>query len=840
MSDHSPLQFNTPIIKKQRSRRSQPVPVDPAVMALRQQYAKSFLAGQVAQCSKDFKAMSDEQRKALFYKLEHDGTIDLTGTNLSRVQEIGEGVTLAVPTPDAEDFEPLESKISIFVEGKPDKYGRPPKSSTVAPLNVMQKGIPFDRLSEPLQKKYKQLIKLKTPKIVCEIVITDLDPHSRPLKDGTKRKFIEDVLDELRISFQNGARGNMFEHEYAHRSYRAVIRCTGELFRELVEGESWQRKIFWFDDKPNFESLTTILSEFKVELENISSPDQDASIVCIVDSGLSPGNPFLKAVTKRETTDKQSLLKSFLSSKPDNPHDEYGHGSGVGSLAAYYVLNIDPDGKNLGQVWLAGARITKEDNYIDDGQLFSLTLEKVVEYFVPLGVKIFNLSVNDIDKCWNPATKKAVLRDSWVARKIDTLSRKHDIVFVISTGNLSMIDVNNFYHQGKEYPTFFTHPDTSLYDPAQAALALTVGAVAPPEFVAGRAEHFLTVAKTHCPAPFTRKGPGIAGEIKPELVEFGGNLVRNTGANSHVRQNPATDVVVASHQQTPAIARDIGTSLAAPRISHKLALLDSRLRKMRIEPSSTLLKSFLVTAAQWTEEMNRFVEEEVHRFHSQTSEKQDFSRMLFGYGIADFDRINRILTPDPYSATLYYQGEIETNKVAFFNVPVPESLAGRKGKKSEGVIRMTVTVSYLPEVQRWGLESYLGSSFQWKMYRGNVPQETIIDDISKRDDLFALIDDEAQTITKGEILGRFKVNCRSRGTIQHDVFEWTQHKREFSRRDHTLVIAANSNSQWKNRKQMPIPYAVVVHIEDESRSVPIFTKIRQSIQNKAKVKSKRG
>lgn len=845
MPDRSPFQLNEPIIKTQRARKSPNVRADADFMASRQQYAKSILAGQVAQCSKDFKAMSDEQRKAIFFKLEHEGTVDLTGTNLTRVLDIGEGVTLAVPRPNVKDFAPLESKISKFAEGVPDKYGHYPKSTTVAPLNSMQKGVPFDRLSEPLRKKYKRLVKTKGPKVICEIVIYDPDSKDHTQKDGT-RKFVEDVLDDLRVAFKNGTRGNMFEHEYeyAHRSYRAVIRCTGELFQELVEGEPWQRKIFWFDDKPNFESLTTTFDKFSVKKIGISSPASDASIVCIVDSGLSPGNPFLKAVTKKETNDQQPLLKSFLKSKPDNPYDEYGHGSGVGSLAAYHALNISAGGENRGVVWLAGARITKEDNFTDDGQLLSLTLERVVEYFAPLGIKIFNLSVNDIDKCWNPATKKAILRDSWVARKIDKLSRKHDVIFVVSTGNLSMIDVNDYHRQDKHFPTFFTHPETSLLDPAQAALALTVGAVALPEYVAGRAEQFMTVAKSNYPAPFTRKGPGISGEIKPELVEPGGNLVRSTGSDSQVHRNLATDVVIASHQLTPAIARDIGTSLAAPRVSHKLAILDARLKKLGIIPSSTLLKAFLVNAARWTEEMKQFAKDEIQHFCQQTVEKQDFSRMLFGYGISDLDRINHILSPDAYSATLYYQGEIENGKVAFFKIPIPDVLAGRKGKKAEGVIRLTVTVSYLPEVQRWGLESYLGSSFRWEVYRGNVSLETIISDMSKSKPEFlwdiAEDKDKYQTKTDGALDGRFKVTCRSRGTIQHDVFEWVQHKKEYSQGDHTLVVAANPNSQWKGKGRLkePVPYSVVVHIEDESRSVPINTKIRQAIQNQAKTKTK--
>ena len=95
-------------------------------------------------------------------------------------------------------------------------------------------------------------------------------------------------------------------------------------------------------------------------------------------------------------------------------------------------------------------------------------------------------------------------------------------------------------------------------------------------------------------------------------------------------------------------------------------------------------------ASQWTIEMNQFVDTEVKQHFPSETESQEFARMLFGYGIADSDRINHILKPDSYSATLYYQGKINVNEVAFFNIPIPEVLTERKGGKKEGKIRMSV------------------------------------------------------------------------------------------------------------------------------------------------------
>ena len=56
---------------------------------------------------------------------------------------------------------------------------------------------------------------------------------------------------------------------------------------------------------------------------------------------------------------------------------------------------------------------------------------------------------------------------------------------------------------------------------------------------------------------------------------------------------------MASHQLTPAIRYDSGTSYAAPRTTHKLAMIMSDLRPLGIVPSASLLKAFLINSARY-------------------------------------------------------------------------------------------------------------------------------------------------------------------------------------------------------------------------------------------------
>ena len=68
------------------------------------------------------------------------------------------------------------------------------------------------------------------------------------------------------------------------------------------------------------------------------------------------------------------------------------------------------------------------------------------------------------------------------------------------------------------------------------------------------------------------------------------------------------------------------------------------------------------------------------------------------------------------------------------------------------------------------------------------------------------------------------VRARSKGTIQHDYHLWTRHSRNYSKGHYRLAIAAFE--KWQRQSPPPVPYAVVVRIEDLSRSVPVYTEVK--------------
>ena len=797
MNQDFPLfSLTQPQTAKRRSAK-QFFPLPSEKIEQRQEKANN-LRQQLQPISRKLQKMSPEERKTVLIKLEHEKKISLSGTDLKPISESNH-FTLAVPR--TEKLDKLEKKIENFGEGKL-KNGQPDNPS-LAYLNTIKEASPNDRLCQIFLEQYDELIRKNS--MICEIEMMSLQTgHKQQSQELLK------IREDIRKLFENGIKGNLFEHEEIKGTCRAVIKCQGKVFQELVEGKEWQTKIVYFDARPEFETFHQTLENFQVQkLGQIISPPPDAPMVCIVDSGVTIGNPFLQPVVRED------LIRSYLKaeSDKDNPYDECGHGSGVASLVSYYALNLYQNAENRGKVWIASARLLNKDNEIEDERLFSMILGEIVHDFSLLNIKIFNLSVQFTNRKWHEEAKRTIPRNSWIGRKIDKLSRQYDVVFVTITGNISTQNVKFYHKDGLPYPTYFRDDESSTYDPGQAALAITVGSIAAStQAVGGRTIiTAIAIAKQHQPSPFTRCGPGINGEIKPELVEYGGNYLIDE--DKSVRENPGTDIVMATYQLTPAITHHSGTSFAAPRVAHKMARILYDMQSLGFDDiSASLLKALTVNSATYPPyygNIDNFKQamDEVHPKH--------YWLNVVGYGLPDDIKATEC---DPYTAILLFQGEIQPNTVAYFDIPVPECLA----YADMGTKRLTVTVVHAPQVQRWGLESYLGTTLKWRMFRGDIDKEDIIKSMSVEGD-----ENDEETAENMKELNFFpSITLRSRGTVQHGVYEWKQHKLKYSHNCYTLAIAAYE--KWKD-ELVTVPYAVVVRLEDTTQTAQVYAEVQDII-----------
>ena len=312
------------------------------------------------------------------------------------------------------------------------------------------------------------------------------------------------------------------------------------------------------------------------------------------------------------------------------------------------------------------------------------------------------------------------------------------------------------------------------------------------------------------------------------MVEYGGNYLLQEELG-RVQANPGLNIPVASHQLTPALTYNTGTSFAAARVSYRIARILHDLQQMGVEPSASLLKAFLVNSARYP-----LTGDSLKEFNDELAIGDGKAWLnLFGYGVPDEQRATDC---DEFSAVMFYQGTIEPNTVAFFDVPVPENLVeAERGKK-----RLVLTVVHAPDIQRWGLEEYFGTVLKWRMFRGDVAREEVLTTMSRvdDDDLLATADSglgmpASDDRTEGkdgpqELPFSLGVTLRSRGTVQHDKYEWTIHKADYSAGPYTLAIAAYE--RWHRSKPNPVPFAVVVRLEEETRSAEVYAHVRATLE----------
>lgn len=405
-------------------------------------------------------------------------------------------------------------------------------------------------------------------------------------------------------------------------------------------------------------------------------------------------------------------------------------------------------------------------------------------------------------------------RQSWTARAIDKLSREFDVVFVVSAGNIHRDLVDEFFQNDSNYPAYLADENSCILDPAQSALSLTVGSIARTTLVAQKnLVDESPVAKLNYPSPFTRIGPGIKREIKPELVEYGGNLVIDE--NKDTFPNVGTNVVMASNKLSPAITTSCGTSYAAPRVTHKLALIMSDLKSLGIEDiSAPLLRALIVNSASYD-----FLGENLSEFVDTMDEIQAKHWLnILGYGQPDDVMATYC---DEHSVLLFFQGEIESDKVMFFDIPVPENLADAEF----GTKQLSITLAFSPEVQKWGIEEYLGTTLKWRVFRGDIPQEDIVNAMSQED-----FDEnnDGENFIPSELITKLGITLRSKGTVQHDIAEWSRHQRSYSENNYTLAVV--SQKKW-TRMTEPVPFGIVVRLQDKTRSASIYTEVENILNN---------
>ncbi len=428
-------------------------------------------------------------------------------------------------------------------------------------------------------------------------------------------------------------------------------------------------------------------------------------------------------------------------------------------------------------------------------------------------VKLINLSLGD-------ESREFFSDMSPLARLIDWLSYKYNVLIIVSSGNHAdkiTLNLGAREFESKDRRTqevlFFRFINSNLRNrrllsPAESVNAITVGSIhndSCSEFVLGyRHNPFEQVM----PSPITSVGDGYNRSVKPDVVMDGGRQLYGSGScgPDFVEYNicntsGAPGIKVACPGAPGELNRTCyfrGTSCSAALITHNccrgyVALYDVLLNRIGREEFdkyiACLLKAMVVHSSGWDDIRSNLGDKLGLNDKDEVGRKK--IAKYIGYGLSC---ISRVLECSDHRVTLIGYGQLKNNKAHTYVFPLPPSVNSFRGYK-----KFTVTLAWLTPVTTTN-----------RKYRNAKLWFNILDDSS--------------------IGVRTEVDYRKvkRGTVQHEVFV---NERAIAVVDTENVTVKVNCRQNAAAIVEPVKYALFVTYEvSEALNADIYAEIAAKVQ----------
>lgn len=378
---------------------------------------------------------------------------------------------------------------------------------------------------------------------------------------------------------------------------------------------------------------------------------------------------------------RSNLLRPWVRDSSDALGDEHLSDYHADEMASLLVgskyLNeqnfLEVDGCDIYDIWLPSTTDSFEEQF-DSLSEFMDWLYLEVQSARESGYRIISMSINF----------QSVTSDheySFLASRIDAISRQLDVLFVISAGNLKD------KHYRPEWPkdesdvfkmlARYKHNDR-LLQPADSVSAITVGAV-------NHIENELI--SFGAPTRYTRRGPSTSYGIKPDLVHAGGI---GDFKNSYFITLDGVNNILSTSQ---------GTSLATPHVAKTLALLDSETNQQLTVNSlkAMILHNACVPKCLDSKELRKEAREYVG----------------FGFPSTSSD----IISKEETSFSFLFENHLKQGQVAEFNFTWPKCLT-TPANKCKGKVKMTLV--YEPPINRDYGQEYIRANVDASLQQENV------------------------------------------------------------------------------------------------------------------------
>lgn len=559
------------------------------------------------------------------------------------------------------------------------------------------------------------------------------------------------------------------------------VRGPGELFQTLLK----QNEVALIDRPPVPDMESGELPDLPIgKIGEVLPPDEDAIRIGIIDSGVNRGHPLLAELVDA----------SFgLGGLPDA--DEAGHGTAVAAIAAYGDIGAMLERQEwLPRFRIVSARVTDHRGYFPD----LTTAHELVEQAIrrlhgEYGCRIINMSLADPKRI---AGKRA---SAWTMM-LDTLARELDIVIVAVTGNSNAQEFLDAHGNqiARVYPDYLFDDANRILEPGNALNVLTVGSLARVNGLIDEDNVQMQLfAEAGEPSPFTRKGPGMSGAIKPDLVDYGGTAIYDGFAQRLLqgRDRASCGILTLHHRYVDRLFSSFsGTSFAAPLVAYKAALL---LEKFPQAPASQIrmlmgLASDHPAAA-------------ISRCGTKSAQERN---VILGYGLPD---VEKALLSDENRVVLMAQGTLQADKFAIYEIPIPSAYQTTKGGRA-----ISVALGFEPPVRRTRRE-YAGVRMRFDLVRGMK-----LNAVYKAFEALEQGEEEPRKLGARLCSLEPSISFRKGGTLQIGNFPM---KRDISKYDSPYYLVVSCIGGWARELVETQNFSVAVMLRHEA-NIRLYEQLR--------------
>lgn len=668
-------------------------------------------------------------------------------------------------------------RLSSYANPIPEGQRNPSYANLIGAIEEFRPLSPEDRIGPSLRDEgYDTVESFADNRVfLLDVELWDTGPQEHRAEE----------VDKLRV--QLGERGGEITDHYIGQTFTVLrVEGTGVAIRWLLGLPS----VCIADLPPTVDiEIGRLLDSTIDNIGIIEAPDAEAPLIGVLDSGINNAHPLLASVVIGRIAVPASLGLS----------DDYGHGSKVSGVAAYGDVRACLEaGRFKASARLISGKVVNAQGKFDDRRLIASQMAEVVHQLHDLGCRIFNISLGDRQKVYGGARV-----GTWTA-VLDELARELDVLFVVSAGNYEHVPVSDPEEHLTEYPRYLLDPSSRIVEPAPAAIALTVGAIASAAAVGDRLPGDVSlrpIASMGEPAPFTRAGFGVAEALKPDLCDDGGNSFYD-GMTQGVARRAQSEILTTFPRYIERLfTTERGTSYSAPLVSHKAAIV---LRRMP-EASANLLRALLVNSARIPEPARSRLE----------PLGEECVMRLCGYGIPN---ATAAATSDRNRVVLYADDEIGMDKFFVYEIPIPPEYAETKGRRY-----IKVSLAFDPPT-RHTRAAYLGVEMSFRLVRGKTLAE-VREHYRKRNT--ALEGRHPELGSRFDCSFDIGSNFRERGTLQSATFPMSVNpKIEYSE---TYLLVVRCERQWFAVEHAMQRFAVVVemsHVQD----IDLYELVRARVQ----------